>query len=97
MIVDEVRQELLRRSIEQLVDEAAEHGAARILLRDLRDVAVCLAFDLVSNEALRLEFAEDGQDGGVREVCGKFLPHFGHCSVAQLPEDRHDVKLAVTK
>jgi len=72
-LFDEMRQQLLRRSVEQLVDESSQHRPPRALLGNAGDVAMRFPFDDVPDEAFRLELAEDGQDGGVCEVRGQLL------------------------
>src|SRR4029078_3628565 len=73
LVFDELRDQLLWRTLEKLVDDARPCAAPRGLSGHTRMVAVCLALGRMLDELLRLEIAEDRQHRGVGEVGGEFV------------------------
>ena len=73
-LLDEVHEELLRRSVEQLVDQSGDRGPARGGAGDLRGVPVRLPLEVVRHEALLLDVAKDREHGRVGEVGRQALP-----------------------
>jgi hypothetical protein len=58
---------------------------------------VSLALAFVPNEPLRLEVAEDREDGRIREVGGEAVADLGHGGGTGLPQDTHHIELAIAE
>src|SRR5262249_46364740 len=97
LVFDELRDELLGGAVKEFVEHSAERISARRRARDLRHVAVRLAFGGVRHELLRLEVAEDREHGGVGEIGGELGADLRDGPRAEVPEHSHDVQLAVAE
>ena len=94
LVVDEVCEHRLGRSVEDRVANAGECAVAGALDSDGGEVAVRAPFELVAHVTLVGEGLQGRQHGGVGERFIECLAHLGDSGRAELPEDAHDGEFA---
>jgi hypothetical protein len=90
-----VREQQLRRALEELAGQVLQGALARGGFLHRRRVPVHAAFLLVLHVTLLLERAQDGQHGGVGELVVELVLDLVDHGGTPVPEDPHDVGFAI--
>src|SRR6185436_11914836 len=96
-IRDELRQQQIRGTLEQLACQVPDRALARSLLANPWKVAMRPTIGLMANVFLGFEVAQDREHRGVCQRIAQLVLHLGYGGSALLPEHGHDFGFAIAE
>ena len=98
LLLDKEVDEVCRRTAEEAVFDVAHIVAGVFATQDYWTEPMLLAGSLAGDEALLLQYAQEGEHCVVgRPRLWVVLQHLGNCALADIPEDIHDLQLCTSQ